>query len=89
MPGSVRTSCSRPGPNPTSVTGVPNLLGDELQVLARLVRELRERAAFVEVLARVEVFLPPAHLAQLRGGVVQHGLVVGGVVEHRSVGPGG
>ena len=71
---------SRPGPTPMSAIGTPTKSDDELQVVARGRRQVRLLAAVGEVLA------PAGHLDVLAGGVVEHRLVVGEVVELRALG---
>ena len=68
-----------PRPHAHQRDGDTDVLGDELHVLARAIREVGEGAALAQVLG------PAAQLGELGGGVVQHGLVVGEAVEHRAV----
>src|ERR1700730_465019 len=55
-------------------------LGDELQIVSGRCRQIALRAALAQVLG------PPGELEVLAGGVVQHRLVVGEVIEFRALG---
>src|ERR1700677_231928 len=69
-----------PGPNPEQRHGRADLLGDELEVLTRGLGQVGVGAALAEVL------LPAAQLGELGGGVMQDRLVVGEVLDLRSLG---
>ena len=75
-----RTNCSRPGPTPTSRTGVADLLGQEVHVVAGRLGQVADLGG-----AR-DVGLPPGQLLVDRGDLVEDRLVVGRVGEPLAVG---
>ena len=81
LPASVQMIWSRPGPTPISTIGTPRKSLDEVEVVARVLRQVVEGARAGDVLG------PAGELAVLGLGLVQDRLVVGELVERAPSGP--